>query len=99
MKRRSNVHSSQTEDRVFWFYVLLCRDGSFYGGFTTDPVRREAEHNAGEGAKYTRSRRPVHRIYQESFTTKHDALSAEAKFKRLTRKQKEHFLTVHAVKW
>lgn len=84
---------------LYWFYVLLCADGSFYGGFTTDPVRREAAHNAGTGAKYTRTRRPVHRIYQTSFSSKHDALSAEAKFKRLTRRQKEHFLTIRGVVW
>ena len=37
-----------------YFYVLLCQDGSFYGGYTTEPERRLTEHNSGTGAKYTR---------------------------------------------
>ena len=36
-----------------YFYVLLCQDGSFYGGYTTEPERRLTEHNSGTGAKYT----------------------------------------------
>ncbi len=37
-----------------YFYVLACKDGTFYGGYTTDLSRRLAEHNHGTGAKYTR---------------------------------------------
>ena len=44
-----------------YFYVLHCRDNTFYGGYTTDLARRLQEHNNGTGAKYTRlqKRRPV----------------------------------------
>jgi len=44
-----------------WYvYLALCSDGTFYCGITTDPARREREHNSSKrGAKYTRSRRPV----------------------------------------
>lgn len=92
---------SSTANELYWFYVLLCSDGTFYGGYTTDPDRREAEHNFDDklGAKYTRTRRPVHRIYQTSFSTRHDALSAEAKFKRLSRRQKEKFLRARGAVW
>ena len=37
-----------------YFYVLLCHDNTFYGGYTTDLARRLKEHNDGVGAKYTR---------------------------------------------
>ena len=40
-------------------YILRCRDGTLYTGWTNDLDRRLAAHNAGSGAKYTRSRRPV----------------------------------------
>ena len=40
-------------------YVLECADGSLYTGYTTDVERRVAEHDAGEGAKYTRGRTPA----------------------------------------
>jgi putative endonuclease len=44
-----------------WYvYLALCSDGTFYCGITTDPARREREHNSSKrGAKYTRSRRPI----------------------------------------
>ncbi|MFD1672836.1 GIY-YIG nuclease family protein [Agrilactobacillus yilanensis] len=76
----------------FYFYVLKCKDGSFYAGFTTDVKKRVATHNAGKGAKYTRSHRPVTLLYFESFTTKTQALQKEAWFKKLTRAKKEAYL-------
>ncbi|MBM7716716.1 putative endonuclease [Bacillus thermophilus] len=75
-----------------YFYVLECGDGSYYGGYTVDPKRRLAEHNAGKGAKYTRARVPVSMIYLEEFGEKGEALRAEYAFKRLSRHQKEQFL-------
>ena len=77
-----------------YFYVLLCQDGSFYGGYTTEPERRLTEHKSGTGAKYTRlaKRRPVKMIHTEKFETRSAATKAEAAFKKLTRKQKEQYL-------
>ena len=40
--------------KPYYFYVLLCADGTFYGGFTDDVAARVATHNAGKGAKYTK---------------------------------------------
>ena len=45
-------------------------------------------HNEGKGAKYTRGRGPVELVYLEEFDTKQEAMSKEAKIKRLTRKEK-----------
>lgn len=83
-----------------YFYVLLCSDDSFYGGYTTELARRLKEHNAGTGAKYThpKSRRPVQMIHAEHFTTRSEATKAEAAFKKLTRKQKEHYLQIQQAK-
>ncbi len=77
-----------------YFYVLECKDHTFYGGYTTDLTRRLAEHNAGTGAKYTRlaSRRPLQMIHAEVFETRSAATKAEAAFKKLSRKQKEKYL-------
>lgn len=77
-----------------YFYILLCNDQSFYGGYTTDPNRRLKEHNQGIGAKYTRvkSRLPVKMIHLEFFETRSQATKAEAAFKKKTRKQKEVYL-------
>lgn len=73
----------------WWVYLLRCRDGSLYAGCTTDLQRRLAMHNAGTGAKYTRSRRPVALVYQEPCETKSEALKRELALKRLTKAQKE----------
>ncbi|MHC5268675.1 GIY-YIG nuclease family protein [Enterococcus sp. LJL98] len=82
------------ENKAHYFYVLQCRDQSFYAGYTTDPTRRLKEHNDGIGAKYTRlaKRRPVTLIHQEIFDSRSAAMKAEAAFKKLTRKQKEAYL-------
>lgn len=69
-------------------YVLRCADGSLYTGYTTDVEARVAKHNAGEGAKYTASRRPVALEAAAGFDTKHEAMSAEYHFKQLTREEK-----------
>ena len=76
------------ENKKYYAYMLECADGTVYSGFTTDPVRRTAVHNTGEGARYTRSRRPVKLIYTECFEDKSSALRREAALKKLTRDQK-----------
>ena len=67
-------------------YILKCSDNSLYTGWTNDIKHRLKMHN--EGAKYTRGRRPVELVYLEEFDTKQEAMSKEAKIKRLTRKEK-----------
>ncbi|WAA09499.1 GIY-YIG nuclease family protein [Fervidibacillus albus] len=76
----------------YYFYVLKCSDGTFYGGYTVDLEKRIKMHNTKKGAKYTRSRTPVTLIYHQAFETKREALQAEYRFKKLTRKKKEAFL-------
>ncbi len=79
-------------DHKAYMYVVECRDGSYYTGYTTDVKRRLAVHNSGKGAKYTRARLPVKLIYVEGFTSKEEAMSAEVLLKRKKRPQKERFL-------
>lgn len=70
-------------------YVARCRDGSLYTGITTDPDRRLAEHNAGCGSAYTRSRVPIAMVYSERADDRSLAQRRERAIKRLTRAQKE----------
>lgn len=74
-----------------WFtYMVRCRDGSLYTGYTADDTaRRVAAHNAGRGARYTASRLPVSLVWSQCFTNAHDARSWEAKIKRWPKKRKE----------
>nr|WP_202613957.1 MULTISPECIES: GIY-YIG nuclease family protein [Halostella] len=73
-------------------YVLECADGTYYTGYTTDVSRRVAEHDAGEGAKYTRGRTPVELVYSESFDSQSAAMSREYEIKQLTREEKERLV-------
>lgn len=75
-----------------YFYVLLCRDGSLYAGYTNNLDRRLKMHNDGKGAKYTKGRGPVRLVYSKSFEDKSDAMKAEYEFKQWTRKKKDDFL-------
>jgi uncharacterized protein (TIGR02453 family) len=74
-------------------YVARCGDGTLYTGITTDPARREAAHNAGRGASYTRSRRPVRLILVEPAADRGAALRRELAIKRLPRPEKERLVT------
>lgn len=71
-----------------YVYILECADGTLYTGWTTDVQKRVQTHNAGKGAKYTRSRRPVKLVYTETFESKSDALRREYQIKQLSRAQK-----------
>lgn len=74
-------------------YMVKCKDGSFYTGWTTNLKRRVEQHNNGTGAKYTRSRRPVELVYYEQFATKGEAMRREAAIKKLTHVQKEQLMS------
>jgi putative endonuclease len=71
-------------------YMLQCSDNSLYTGITTDINRRIEEHNGNnkKGARYTRSRRPVSLVYQESCDNRAQASAREYQLKQLTRTEK-----------
>jgi putative endonuclease len=81
--------SANTEDAVF-VYMLECRDGTLYTGWTNDIEKRLRAHNAGAGAgaKYTRGRGPVKLVYTEVLPERGAALIREAQIKRMTRAKK-----------
>jgi len=82
---------------VRWYlYVLKCADNTLYTGITNDPSRRLEQHNAGTASRYTRSRLPVKRIYQEPCRNRSFALKKEYAVKALTRGEKEDYIAKHA---
>lgn len=70
-------------------YIVECADGTLYSGWTNDLEKRIAAHNAGQGAKYTRSRRPVTLRYYEEFEDKSEALRRECALKKMSRAKKQ----------
>ena len=73
-------------------YLLECSDHSFYCGWTNDLDKRVMAHNSGNGAKYTKSRRPVVLVYYEIYETKEAAMKREAAIKRMSRREKERLI-------
>lgn len=70
-------------------YILLCRDGSYYTGYTNNIEKRLIAHRSGKWAKYTRWRLPVELIYSEIFEAESEARKREYAIKQLSKKQKE----------
>lgn len=73
----------------FFCYIVECADGSFYTGWSTDPVRRARQHNQGKGARYTRLHRPVRLVYVEEQPDVSSALKRERALKTLSHAQKK----------
>jgi putative endonuclease len=69
-------------------YIVRCADSSLYTGIAKNVEKRIKQHNAGRGAKYTRSRLPVELVYSESADTRETALRREIEIKRLERGEK-----------
>lgn len=78
-----------------YVYILRCKDGTYYTGWTVNLESRLKTHNQGTGlqaAKYTRGRRPVELVYFEEYESKSQALKRERQIKKLTRPQKEKLI-------
>ena len=73
---------------MWYVYLVRCADGTLYTGVATDLERRIAAHNAGRGAKYTRSRLPVKLVYREAAADRAAAQKREHAIKRLPRPAK-----------
>jgi putative endonuclease len=76
--------------KAWYVYILRCADDTLYTGVSTDVARRVEEHNAGAplGARYTRSRRPVQLLFQETAESRSAALRRERQIKAKSRAAK-----------
>ena len=73
---------------MWYVYILLCSDGSFYTGSTNNLEKRILDHKNGKGGRYTRSHKPVRMVYSEKLLTQSEALKKEAAIKSWSRKNK-----------
>lgn len=73
---------------MYFVYIIECKDGTLYTGWTINVEKRLIQHNEGKGAKYTRSRLPVLVRYTESVSSKKEALQREYFIKQLSREEK-----------
>jgi len=84
--------AKDTMEKENCVYILKCKDGSLYTGWTNNLSSRVEAHNQGLGAKYTRGRGPVELVYAEYFEDKPTALRREAAIKKLTKTQKNRLI-------
>jgi len=77
---------------IAYVYLLRCRDGSLYCGWTIDLERRVAAHAAGRASRYTRSRLPVALAAAWETDGRAAARSLEVRVKRLARPEKERLV-------
>ena len=73
----------------FWAYMVQCKYGTYYAGWTNDIKKRIAAHNDGTGAKYLRGKGPVKLVYKKKYATAQKAQAQERLIKGLTRQEKE----------
>lgn len=74
----------------YFCYMLECRDGSYYCGWTTDLEKRIQAHAAGKGARYTRSRLPVSLVYFEELNNRTEAMRREWELKQEDHESKQN---------
>jgi putative endonuclease len=74
---------------TYYCYILECADGTYYTGWSKDPERRLEQHNAGRGARYTRSRRPLTLVFLEEHPSQGAAMQREIAIKRLSHAEKQ----------
>ena len=79
----------QMESIMNYTYIVRCADGTLYTGWTNSLQKRMKAHNEGKnGAKYTKTKRPVTLVYYEGFSTKEEAMRREYQIKQFTRHRK-----------
>jgi len=81
---------------AYFCYIVECADGTYYTGWSTDPVRRTRVHNSGRGAKYTRQHGPVRLVYVEPQPDRSQAMKREIAIKGYTRARKERLIQTAA---
>ncbi len=88
-ERSEGHHRKRILNMPNWIlYIVKCKDGSLYTGITTDLEKRIKRHNEGRATKYTRARKPVKLIYNETCASESEARKREIEVKRFSRARK-----------
>jgi putative endonuclease len=76
-------------NNAWWVYIARCADNTLYTGIAKDCAARVLDHNAGRGAKYTRSRRPIALVYSEPASDRSAAQKREHEIKQMRSERKK----------
>jgi len=77
----------------YFVYIIKCKDGTYYTGYTNDIKKRIKLHNSGKGAKYLRGKGPVKLAYYKEFKYYKSALNEERRIKGLRKELKEKLIS------
>lgn len=77
------------QDELAFAYLLRCRNGSLYAGWTDDLAARLHAHKSGAGARYTRGFGAAGLAWAQLLPGKSEAMRREAALKKLPKAQKE----------
>lgn len=80
---------------IFYVYIVKCKDGTYYTGYTNNLENRIKLHNKGDGAKYLRGKLPVELVYAKEYKYYKNALHAERRIKKLRSWQKQELTKVY----
>jgi putative endonuclease len=72
----------------YYVYIVACKDGAFYTGYTRNVKARLKQHELGKGARYLKTHQPDKIVYTEKFASRGEAMKRERAIKRLTHEQK-----------
>lgn len=72
-----------------YVYILECSNRQYYTGSTKDLDTRLAQHQAGDGANFTKKHLPVELIYFDEFDRIDEAFYREKQIQGWSRKKKE----------
>ena len=73
----------------FFTYLILTDTNKLYCGYTNNLEKRFAEHCKGTASKFTKANKPVKIVYYKEYNSKSEAMKAECRIKKLTKKEKE----------
>jgi putative endonuclease len=76
----------------YWVYIIKCKDGSYYTGYTNDLENRVKLHKSGKGAKYLRGKGPLKLIHSEEYKYFRNAIKRENEIKSLTKPEKKEIV-------
>ena len=80
----------------YWVYMVQCRDGTYYTGYTKNLENRISLHKSGKGAKYVKYKLPAELVYAKEYRNYKCALNEEIRIKKLKPEQKSELVKIYA---
>ena len=96
MKSEQRKNKLEKVKNSHYVYLLLCDDGSYYTGYTSNVASRFEKHKKGYGARYTRMRKPKRIVHVEKFRTRAEAMRRERQVKALSHKEKDQLVSTRS---